>query len=104
MEPGVKPGSDMFVGAAGWRVRLRREVGAGLRNLFFVQWPCELWEGLGLGSDVIRPVFRQMTWARKLWVRKAAWAGEYRDGASSRLYHTSANHLSGPERHPARGS
>lgn len=88
MEPGLKPGSDMFAGAAGWRVGLRREVGAGPRSLSFVQGPCELWEGLGLGSDVIRPVFRQMTWAGKLWVRKAAWAGEYRDGGVTGRSHT----------------
>lgn len=63
---------------------MRREVGAGPGSLSFVQWPCELWEGLESGSDNIRPVFRQMTWARKLWVRKAAWTGEYRDGVSNR--------------------
>lgn len=63
---------------------MRREVGAGLRSLSSVQWPCEPWEGLGSGSDIIRPVFRRMTWAGKLWVRKAAWAGGYRVGVSNR--------------------
>lgn len=87
MEPGGTPGSDRFAGPAGWRVRLRREVGAGLRSLSSVQWPCEPWEGLGSGSDIIRPVFRRMTWAGKLWVRKAAWAGGYRDGVSNREKH-----------------
>lgn len=43
----------------------------------------KLWEASGKGSGISTPVFRQMTLVGRLWVRKTAWEGGYRDGASN---------------------
>lgn len=50
-------------------------------------WPLscglgKLWEASGKGRGISTPVFRQMTLVGRLWVRKAAWEGGYRNGAS----------------------